>query len=446
MSIRGKLKWLFFGVLGVLLIEGALVACAILGGMTRPDGVPEGVEAPLPWGAMEPLVQPELTSDLQQSIADSILSESAEEFDPDGDGVRTYDLLALSGGGSKGAFGAGFLSGWSTTGQRPRFKVVTGVSAGALQATAAFLGPTYDHLLREIFTGHENKDIYTGRSWLRIPASDSVYDSAPLQGLIRKYMTADVMADVAAEYAKGRRLFIGTLNMDTGDFVIWDMGKVASSGRPDALEHYQNILMASSAAQVVFPPVYFDVDVDGATYGEMHGDGATYTQAFFRGFLVDFDDALEDTGLDVVGTEANLYVLINGKLTPNGQRKNATPRAISIAGATMEHLLQMRAEASLFRMYVLARRNGVSFNIAAIPNDFMPDVHMLDFTADSAGRLFDAGYKLASQGYQWMDAPPNLDKDELFDHADIEPPAGRVGNDLSGDEPQSQEPTGPGPP
>ena len=43
-------------------------------------------------------------------------------------------LLAISGGGANGAFSAGLLAGWSESGQRPQFEVVTGVSAGAIIA------------------------------------------------------------------------------------------------------------------------------------------------------------------------------------------------------------------------------------------------------------------------------------------------------------------------
>ena len=48
-------------------------------------------------------------------------------------------FLAVSGGGHNGAFGAGLLTGWSATGTRPEFKVVTGISTGALIAPFAFL-------------------------------------------------------------------------------------------------------------------------------------------------------------------------------------------------------------------------------------------------------------------------------------------------------------------
>ena len=82
--------------------------------------------------------------------------------------MRSYPLLAISGGGSNGAFGAGFLCGWTESGTRPDFKVVTAVSTGSLQAPLAFLGPDYDHILRAIFTTHGTEEIYQRKRPLEV--------------------------------------------------------------------------------------------------------------------------------------------------------------------------------------------------------------------------------------------------------------------------------------
>ena len=44
---------------------------------------------------------------------------------------HSISVLALSGGGEHGAFGAGLLNGWSESGRRPSFDIVLGVSTGA---------------------------------------------------------------------------------------------------------------------------------------------------------------------------------------------------------------------------------------------------------------------------------------------------------------------------
>lgn len=66
---------------------------------------------------------------------------------------KEFAFLALSGGGADGAFGAGILNGWTTTGRRPEFTVVSGASTGALMAPFAFLGPAYDDVIKDIYTG-----------------------------------------------------------------------------------------------------------------------------------------------------------------------------------------------------------------------------------------------------------------------------------------------------
>jgi predicted acylesterase/phospholipase RssA len=67
--------------------------------------------------------------------------------------------LVISGGGSDGAFGAGVLKGWTESGKRPVFNIVTGVSTGALIATFAFLGPTWDHEVERFYTQVKQEQI-----------------------------------------------------------------------------------------------------------------------------------------------------------------------------------------------------------------------------------------------------------------------------------------------
>ncbi len=414
MSILNKIKWMVIGILLLVLLEVLAIALLLMGGANRPPAPPAHATVTSPWGAILASDATDIPA-LQESMTQSILEESAEEFDTDGNGVRTYDILSLSGGGAKGAFGSGLLCGWSETGTRPTFKVVTGVSTGALQATPAFLGEDYDWLLKEIFTAHDTSSIFERRPLVGSLSAESIADSAPLRGLIEHYMTQDLLDAVAAEHAKGRRLFVGTMNMDRGEFVIWDMGAIASSGRADALEHYRNIMLASCSAQVFLPPVYFEVtDEAGNTYGEMHADAATFSQAFFRGCLIEFDDALAETGMDLAGAQANLYVVINGKLVPSDADAAVKPRAISIGAATMEQLFQVRSEASIYRMYVLSHRYGLDFHLTAVPDDCAIEMHMLDFDPPKMQALFDVGYAMALEGDHWMDDPPHVDPEELF--------------------------------
>ena len=140
---------------------------------------------------------------------------------------RPRQILALSSGGAYGAFTAGVLSGWTAAGSRPEFDVVTGVSTGALIAPFAFLGPSYDSQANRLYVGIQAQDIYRFRAWVVIPWRDAVATSGPLLRLIESNVTPDFVTRIAAEHRKGRRLYVGTTNLDTRRFVIWDLGAIA---------------------------------------------------------------------------------------------------------------------------------------------------------------------------------------------------------------------------
>ena len=389
-----------------------MMACS-----TRPLAPPEGVRVSQPFGAIDVNeLNFEIDSSFEDSLKQSFLDEPEGEFDPDRDGDSEYAMLALSGGGARGAFGAGVLDGWTAAGTRPDFKVVSGVSTGALQATFAFLGPDYDQTLREIYTEFGNQDIYRKRLRLAALFSDAANDTWPLRELIEKYITQDVIDSVARKYAKGYRLFVGTTNMDTMEFIIWDLGKVASSGRPDALKQYRRILLASSAVPVFFPPVYFEVEAsDGETYSEMHVDGATYAQLFFRGFMIDFEDAMLGADINPDEVDMDLYIIRNGVADEMQGRNAVSPRTLSIAKKTIESLFKISATSATYRIYVLAKRNKIRFNMAAIPQEYKLALKVTEFDTEAMSELFEYGYAAAEGGYPWLTEPPFLDPDEVFD-------------------------------
>jgi predicted acylesterase/phospholipase RssA len=172
-------------------------------------------------------------------------------------------FLAVSGGGDNGAFGSGLLNGWSATGTRPQFKMVTGVSTGALIAPFAFLGPAYDAQLREVYTTMTPDRVFRQRGYPAALFDDAMADTSPLAMLIAKYANQDLLDAIAAEYRKGRLLMIGTTNLDAQRPVIWNIGAIAASGRPGA-----------------FQPAMIDVEVDGVEFQEMHVDGGAISQLF----------------------------------------------------------------------------------------------------------------------------------------------------------------------
>jgi predicted acylesterase/phospholipase RssA len=310
--------------------------------------------------------------------------------------------LALSGGGPLGAYGAGVLAGWTAAGTRPKFDVVTGVSAGALTAPFAFLGPKYDPALKHVFTESHTNDIAVLTPVRGILGGSAMSSNAPLAKIIAHYVTPSFLAEVAAEHRKGRRLLIGTTNLDAGRPVIWDMGEIALSGRPGSVELFREVLLASAAIPAAFPPSFIKVTADGYSYEEMHVDGGTTRSVF-----------LAPTELTLSGTDAALgvrpvrrfYVIMNGWVTP--QRDAVKPRTMAIAGRAVSTLLKNQGVGDLYRLYAFCKRNGIDYNLAYIPGD-VQDTSTAPFDPVFMTELYDVGYRMARQGYPWQKQPPEL--------------------------------------
>src|SRR5262245_46987034 len=183
-------------------------------------------------------------------------------------------VLAVSGGGMYGAYAAGFLAGWTDTGTRPEFDVVTGVSTGALIGTCAFLRPEFDATARKFYTGVKATDVYSTKYWVSIPFSPAVASNQPLRNLIDQAVTPDVIAKVAAGHKAGRRLYVGTTHLEPRRLVTWDMGAIASRGTPESAELFRAILLASCSIPGILPPVPIEViSPDGSRRLEWHTDG-----------------------------------------------------------------------------------------------------------------------------------------------------------------------------
>jgi hypothetical protein len=409
-----RLRWFLAGcVLPLLVVAGVLLAFR-LSAPVRPVPPPPAAAGLRPWGVVDIEMTPSATaSGVERSLVESIRSETALAFDPDRDGDRDYDLLALSGGGSHGAFGAGVLCGWTERGNRPDFKVVTGISTGSLQATFAFLGPAYDSHLREFYTRTRTEDVYRKRSPLETVFQESVFDTAPLRERIEAVIDAPLLEAVAAKHRRGHRLFVGTFNMDANEFVIWDMGAIAASGHPRTRERYMDILLASCSIPVLFPPVYFDVESESAHYQEMHADGSAESAAFLRGFMLDLEDAFGRAGVVPGGIQTRLYIIRNGRSSDQAATAAVRPNSLAIASATIEKLFKLSASSSLYRMYVLANRYGIEFNLRSIPDSHPLDFAPYLFDTPKMVRLFETGFSLARSSDTWASTPPGLDPDEV---------------------------------
>ncbi|WP_028454727.1 patatin-like phospholipase family protein [Chitinilyticum litopenaei] len=311
-------------------------------------------------------------------------------------------FLAISGGGDNGAFTAGVLNAWTQTGTRPEFKLVTGISTGALIAPFAFLGPKYDATLKEVYTTISPKDVIEYRSFIEGVLSDAMADNSPLIRLTRKSVNAGLLQEVAAEYAKGRMLLVATADLDARRAIIWDMGKIASHGTPEALDLFVKVMIASASIPAGFPPMMIDVEADGRPYQEMHVDGGIVAQVFAYPAALRLQQGAAEQG---VARERKLYVLRNARLDPDwAQVERST---MSIAARSVASLIHSQGIGDLYRIYATANRDQVDFNLGYIPASFKAP-HKEEFDTAYMRALYDTGHAMMLQGFPWQKTPPGF--------------------------------------
>jgi hypothetical protein len=322
---------------------------------------------------------------------------------PRENGRPVVSFLAISGGGADGAFGAGVLAGWTARGNRPEFDLVTGVSTGALTAPFAFLGPRYDDALKKVFTESTTSDIAIARPVRGLLGGESLASNAPLAKVVAFYVNDAFLKEVAAEYMKGRRLLIGTTNLDAQRPVVWDMGKIAASGHPEAIELFRKILLASAAIPAVFPPGFVEVAANGTVYEEMHVDGGATREVFLLPTQILAKNV--DATLNVKPIRRS-YIIRNGRVGP--EWKAVKPRTLSIAGRSISTLIKNQGIGDLYELYAFTKRNGVDYNLIYIPSN-LADTSTQAFDPVYMTKLYDLGYQMASNGNSWKKVPPRWD-------------------------------------
>jgi hypothetical protein len=389
----------------VLLGIATLMLCAGCGTLPRGPAVPEELrkEAVISGIPDARIYADSATTDLTRLGLQSLEREKAFLAASGYKGpLPPVSFLAVSGGGDDGAFGAGLLVGWTAAGNRPQFKAVTGVSTGALIAPFAFLGPEYDPVLKHVYTNVTRKDIFKPRSVLAVLFKDAMADTTPLWTLLSHYVDRKLLDAVASEYQKGRLLLIGTADIDARKGVIWNMGQIAASGNPKAINLFRSIMLASAAIPGYFPPVLFDVEAKGRVYQEMHVDGGAVAQVFIYPPSFRLGQLSEDRGVE---RERKLYVIRNARLDP--EWTEVERRTLPIAGRAISSLIQNQGRGDLLTIYHLSQRDGIDFNLAYIPKTFN-EHHREDFDMQYMRKLFNVGYTSAVNGYPWEKAPPGL--------------------------------------
>ncbi|ARP98856.1 patatin-like phospholipase family protein [Pseudorhodoplanes sinuspersici] len=301
-------------------------------------------------------------------------------------------VLALSGGGADGAFGAGLLTGWTQRGDRPQFTIVTGASAGALIAPFAFLGSGYDPVLTSVFSSGEMEGFLKFQG-LRGLFGTSLFEAAPLRQLIAKYITPDVLAAIAEQYRRGRRLYIVTTNLDAQRTAIWDMGRIASSRDPRAPELFRQVIAASASVPGIFSPVLIDVEAQGKRFAEMHVDGGITSNV-----LVVPEAMLASNQPLPAKLQPRIYVILNSKLGPYFEVVPAN--TIRIAVRAFETSVRANTRNTLLASYEFIRRRGWDMSLAAIDDSF-PSQEKPGFDTTYMRGLFEFGMAQGHSGTVW---------------------------------------------
>lgn len=315
-------------------------------------------------------------------------------------GLRPQQILAVSGGVAGVPFTAGVLFGWTKTGTRPTFDQVTGISSGSLVGSYAFLGPKYDAQMRDLILTLNTADLIKFRP-LHCMLWDGAFGSAkPAERLIRRAFDEEFMNDLRQAHAQGRRLFVGTMNLETRRLAVWDLGAIASSGRPDADELVRKVLLAAVSWPGAVPPVAFDVEVNGRCYREEHCDAGSVAMVL---------TPLGPPSSCPAGSD--IYVIASRKLysEPVCVRKSAICRLKPCIAAFFEALTR----ADIGRVYSLCMLSGARFHLLALPHNYHGEPPSLtNLYPKEAPKLFETGYQIGVSGPCWRLTPPGAEEGE----------------------------------
>ena len=390
----------------VLLLVLALSACTTV--LFR-SPVPEAaIDKAAPYGITLPLMR-EWGDVIGKATADEILERWTQRLrelrgaEIAAGGPISETTLAMSGGGPDGAFGAGLLNGWTARGDRPEFNMVTGISTGAILALFAYLGPDYDDVLRKIYTSFRTDQLVRSTIFAGLTGGTALTDTRGYRNLIEAFVDDAVVERLAEEHQRGRVLLIGTTNIDAARPVVWNIGAIAASGHPKARTLIQDVIQASSAIPVVFPPVLIPViGTDGKTYDEMHVDGGATQQVIF--FSPEFPMRRIDRKLGV-RFDRSIYVIVNNKLIK--PYNPVRPRLVQIAGAAVSSLIGGSGSGDVYRIFSITTRDDIDFNLVWIPRDFdMEPQEPFDPVYMQA--LFDLGYEYGLAGDRWLTRPSDF--------------------------------------
>ena len=321
---------------------------------------------------------------------------------------KPFNILALSGGGANGAFGAGILTAWSEKGTRPDFDIVTGVSTGAILSVFAYLGTEYDYEIIDFYTNYNDSDLYIKKGLFRGLLGTSLFNIKPFEEMVRDTITPEFLTKVAAIHYEGRRLYIGTAHLESQRLSVWNMGEIASHATPESEKLFEDIILASTAVPGAMPGVQIDVEYQGEQYHELHVDGGVARQVFL------FPDTISAKSLNnsYVGRRPEVYVIRNGEFLPYW--KSVAPSTKEISGRSLETIIKYQGRSDVLRIYQQSQEASMNFHFAHVDSDFnVSKTTAQHFDQQHMQTLFDYGYQKMMNKQIWQTKPPEFDQYSL---------------------------------
>lgn len=401
--MNSSLRWASFVAFALLATTGCRMLNNPIRGLTTP--VKAGLNTR---DLVDPAAQKE--ADEQLKVADvgrvgdevrQAVIARANQAHPERMALPPKNVLCLSGGGSYGAYTAGFLNGWTATGTRPVFDVVTGISTGALIAPLAFLGPQYDSEIKRFYTEISTRDVYITR-FVRGLVTEALADNKPLVKEVDRVLTPKIMCEIAQAHRDGRRLYVGTTELEGKRFVVWDIGAIAVRGGEENRELIKQILVGSAAIPGFFPSSKIVVTVDGKKYYEKHGDGGTSQAIFFRPPYLPESERQEKDGLRLAGTR--IWCIVAGKLYADPDPLRA--RALTVAGTSVSSVIYAQTRGDLQRIFTISLLSGMDYNVAAMDEAYDAPKSSTAFEAEPLLGMYNEGFREATAGAPWRKSPP----------------------------------------
>jgi len=305
------------------------------------------------------------------------------------------DLLALSSGGPDGAFGAGAYKGLVAANQWPAYEIVTGISTGAMLAPFVFTGPGNEAVLEALYTGNTFSKLLGPPNFAAALSGPALYSDRKFPAFIERTITPELVARVAAEHARGRRLLVATANLDANQLTVWNMGEIASLGEP-GLALFRNVIRAATAVPGALPPVAFATEFGGRKLSELHGDAGILAYFYADPELLPAPLRAPRPGL---GSEpAGIDILIHNQI--DTQARPIERKTLKIAGASVSTLIRTSLKLLLNETIRQARQIDIAVRYAYLPPEWRT-VSSLEFDPGHQRDTFDFGYKRAISGTLW---------------------------------------------